>query len=239
MENKRRHKRFTIEAIDVRNKVILFKPINVIDIGVYGLACKIDKKLEPRIHYTLNLRGKRKTVSLKGIVARSSGHSQVVNPRGKKRPLYTVGFQFVDMTTEQINELIHFINEHTHKDYSLRKLNKLDGLRLSVRIPIRNPVKDILNYVESHTIKNLSYGGILIEAKQKVEPGTSHLMEIVVPKQKPIKIVGEIIRCSVVGHVDTHLFQIGIAFIDISERDRKRIKEIIHSIGEIEDLNSH
>lgn len=240
MNDKRRHKRFTVEAMDIRNNVTLFKRVTITDIGVYGLAFEVDKKMEPGIQYSLNLRGKEKTVILKGIVTRSSLNARGVGPRGKKRPMYTIGFKFVDMTSDQINELIRFINDYTQKKYSLGKLNRLNGLRFSVRVPIHNPGKDILNFVEKYYVKNLSLGGMLLEGNEQMqmEAGTRLPMEIIPPKNEPIKIIGKIVRCSLVEHVDTNLFQIGIEFIDVSAEDKKRIEELTNLVGQIEDLIS-
>lgn len=238
MNDKRRHKRFTVEAMDIRNNVTLFRRVTIIDIGVYGLAFEVDKKLETGMHYTLNLRGKEKTVFLKGMVTRSSIRKQGISPRGTKRPIYTIGFKFVDMTSHQINELIDFINDYTQKNFSLRRLNRLNGLRFSARVPIHNPGKDVLNFVEDYCVKDLSLGGMLIEGNEKVEPDTRLPMEIIPPKNRPIKVIGKIVRCSLVEHVDTNLFQIGVEFIDVSAEDTKRIEELVKAVGEIEDLIS-
>lgn len=236
MKDKRRHKRFTVEALDISNNVVFATRVNTTDVSVYGLAFEVGRKLEQGVQYTLNLRGKGKTVSVKGIVVRSSLKGYKLSPGGSKKPVYYAGFKFLDVQNEMIHELIDFIQDYTGKNYSFENLNRLSGGRLSARIAIRNPGKDILNFVESYKVKNLSCSGILIEGKQGIKTGTRLPMQIFSQKIQPLEVIGEVIRCLSIHKSDAKLFHIGIEFFDMSDNDKKRIEELVHLISETEDV---
>lgn len=236
MKDKRRHKRFAVEALDISNNVVFATRVNTTDVSIYGLAFEIGRKLKQGDQYTLNLRGKGKTVTIKGIVVRSSLKGYRLTPGGDKKPVYNVGFKFLDIQNEMIHELMEFIQDYTGKNYSFEGLNKLSGGRLSARVSIRNPGKDILNFQECYKVRDISSGGMLIEGKQGIKTGIKLPMQISSPKIQPIEVIGEVIRCFSIQKSEARLFQIGIEFFDIADNHRKKIEELVHAISETEDL---
>lgn len=236
MQEKRRHKRFLVEAVDIKSNVVFAKKVSINDVSVYGAAFDIDKKLETGSQYTLNLRGKEKTLTVQGVVVRSSLKHSRPDPGSDKKPVYAVGFKFLDLTDEMIKELVSFVRDYTRKDYSIESLSRLSGARLSMRVVINNPGKDILNFEETYNVKDLSSNGMLVIGRPGIAPGARFPMQIFSSRIEPVEVVGKIVRCFS-SEGSSGSFQIGIEFIDMTDDTRARLGALLNTMSKIEEMN--
>ncbi|MFO8052594.1 MAG: PilZ domain-containing protein [Candidatus Omnitrophota bacterium] len=83
--------------------------------------------------------------------------------------------------------------------------------------------------------KNISRGGLLFSAKEKVEPGT--LIQIKIPFQNKIfKVKANVVHCR--KNPDTGLYDIGVKFSRPKEAFKVKLIEQMYLISEYRDLKS-
>lgn len=71
MEERRRHKRFSVDILEISGKMVLARYVKILDISIGGVSFKADRRLHIGHEYTLKILGKGKELSVKGIVMRS------------------------------------------------------------------------------------------------------------------------------------------------------------------------
>ena len=128
MNNQRRHLRSSVDSMGIQTHVLFARRVKVLDISITGIAFEVPGKLEIHAPYTLKLKNSAENISLKGFVARSAMTGYKVHSRGRKIPVYTVGFEFTDLTPEHIDKVIKFIN--SSKKANHLKLNFTTAGRL-------------------------------------------------------------------------------------------------------------
>jgi hypothetical protein len=71
MRNKRKHKRFKLDLLDLSSKMSLIGKVELIDISLGGVALKADRKLNVGKECLMMLGYEGKHINVKGIVVRS------------------------------------------------------------------------------------------------------------------------------------------------------------------------
>ena len=107
MPEKRRHKRFMLDLMEVNGRLGLTDKVEIIDISFGGVALKSDRRLDIGKEYlfTLGERGNRLVV--KGIVVRCK-LSGIAERHNRERALiYTAGMRFEEGSADKIADLIH------------------------------------------------------------------------------------------------------------------------------------
>ena len=69
MQDKRRHKRFRLDLMEISGKMILANRVDIIDISLGGVALKTDRRLNIGKEYLIKLGDKGKSIDVKGIIA--------------------------------------------------------------------------------------------------------------------------------------------------------------------------
>src|SRR5574337_430534 len=69
-QNKRRHKRFKLDLMDMNGKMILAHKVEIIDISLGGVALKTDRRLFVGKEYLIKLENKGKSIDIKGTIVR-------------------------------------------------------------------------------------------------------------------------------------------------------------------------
>lgn len=226
MKDRRRHQRFTVSVMDMKCKMVFGNDVRIIDISIGGVSFKTDRKLDLDGEYTLRMEGKGKVLCLKGIVAWSSLIKGIETPGSESVPVYKTGMKFSDVSKEKMKEILAFIESHK-KELRQEDMCKLSGFRMHVRFLIETPEKAVLNIYEGYEIKNLSLSGMLIESKDPLEIGRKIPMEIVRSADKSIKFLGRVVSCTLSKDNDREFYDIRIEFLDMPEKDREMLKEVI------------
>lgn len=84
-------------------------------------------------------------------------------------------------------------------------------------------------------LKNISHGGVFIETLRPAKPGTILNIRFTIPGQKvPLRVKGEVVWTAFPKEVRKrkHKPGMGIKFVDLTERKKKRIKTFIRKILE-------
>lgn len=231
--DKRRYERITVKTLAINSQVFFTQKIKILNICISGITFEIHEKLDINSQYTLKVRAKDKAISLQGMVVRSSISEYKKNPGKQLIPIYTIAIKFNDIS-DKVAELIQLINFRSQKIQSEAALLKLNGLRLCKRVTINDSKKDILSFHGNYKVKEISFGGMLLESENLLEKEHRLPMEISIPEDKPVKVVGRVVRHTLINgnyplinDKSLKRYHIGIEFVDISEKYRVMLNKLV------------
>ena len=194
MQNRRQHKRYRTDVMEINGKMVLAKSVKLLDISVGGVCFQTEKRLNVGGEYTLKMEGKGRVLTVKGFIVWAILSGSLADSGGNIIPIYKAGMKFIDISDEKINEIVNFIEDHKKDVDKQVDLYNPSGNRLYVRICIEDPEKAILNYHGSYKVKNISLGGMLIESEHLLEIESKLPMEMILNEEASIKFLGRIIE---------------------------------------------
>ena len=171
MQEKRRHKRYNLDLIDINGKMSLTDKVEILDISLGGVALKADRRLNIGKEYTIRLQEKGKTLDVKGIVVRSELSGIEARDHGETASIYTAGLVFKDGFADKIADFLRPIEQN-------KKKNSPAGVdrRFNVRFNITTPGKHILSYPLQFKVRSISLGGMLIPRIGAADPAIAGLV---------------------------------------------------------------
>jgi c-di-GMP-binding flagellar brake protein YcgR len=238
MQERRHHKRFTVDIMDINGTIIFGGYVKILNISLGGVLLKVDRRLNIGRNYLLKLEGKGMILTVKGTVLRCILSESRRNQKGEIIPIYTTAMKFTDLSNDKIVEITNFIKEH-FVDYQKQEIYKpVDllknrGLRLYVRFIIDAPEKSALHLQDVYKVKTISNGGMLMESEHALEIDDTIPMKMTLPVNRIIKFWGRIISCRSIINSRRGQYEIGVEFIEMSKRDREVLQEFISSLEEI------
>jgi Tfp pilus assembly protein PilZ len=103
---KRRHKRFTLDLIEVNGRLSLFDTVEIIDISFGGVALKADKRLNIGKEYLFTLGDKGNRLVVKGTVVRCKLSGITERYDGERALIYTAGMRFEEGSANKVADFI-------------------------------------------------------------------------------------------------------------------------------------
>ncbi|MFN3479637.1 MAG: PilZ domain-containing protein, partial [Thermodesulfovibrionales bacterium] len=162
MQERRSHKRYTVDNLNIRGNILFISDIEIVNISLNGIAIRCDRRIDLNRRYNLNLSYEGKKISLNGHVVWSMITGSRLNSIGEMVPIYTAGIEFVDVLSEKMSELVEFIESHR-----IEGEKRLSG----VRFHIKSPDAAKLDYPYNYRVKKISLSGMLVESTQPFEVG--------------------------------------------------------------------
>ncbi len=106
MLEKRRHKRFGLDLIEIKGTLNLANNVEIIDISFGGVALKVDRRLSIGKECVLKLRDKGNGIDAKGIIVRCklSGFEERYN--GDRTSIYMAGMRFLEGSSNMVADFI-------------------------------------------------------------------------------------------------------------------------------------
>jgi hypothetical protein len=228
MQDRRQHKRYRVDVMEINGKMVLANSVKVLNISVGGVCFQTEKSLNVGCEYTLKMEGKGRVLTVKGFVVWAILSGSLADSGGNIIPIYKAGMKFIDVSDEKINEIANFIEDHKKDVDKQVDLYKPNGHRLFVRICIEDPEKAILNYQGSYKVKNISLGGMLIESEHLLEIESKLPMEMILNEESSIKFWGRTINSLLVKDKDIEHYDIRVEFIEMSEKDKEILVKFIN-----------
>jgi hypothetical protein len=226
-QEKRHRKRFVVEGMEIRGKMMFATEVRVLNISVSGIAVKADRRLDIGSDYMLKLIEGDKTMSLRGKVVWSSISGSREGPRGEMVPVYTAGLKFTDRASDEISELASFIGMHVNGND-----HRVGGLRVA----ITGAEKAILDYPSQYRVTRLSLSGMQIKSAQLIKADARFPMEMSLPEEGPIRFTGRVTSCRHVHDEGLDHYDVGIAFMNMTEKDIERLREFISILLNMNDI---
>jgi c-di-GMP-binding flagellar brake protein YcgR len=238
MPERRRHERFIVGILEITGTMTFARDVKIHDISVGGVAVTVDKRLDLGGEYTLKIEGKGRALSLRGVVVWSLLSESLMDAHGNVVPVYKAGLKFTDLSQEQVSEIESFIEDHKRELGRELDLTRVGGTRLHVRFKIEHPEKAVLNFYENYKVKKIGLGGMLIESKHELDIDDTFPMEIMLADEKSMKFIGRIASCLPKERGKEARYDIGVEFLDISERNKGILREFIRLLNDIDKSRS-
>jgi c-di-GMP-binding flagellar brake protein YcgR len=222
MKDNRRHKRFTLDVMEVNGAMISATDVKIIDISLGGVSIKADRRLNIGTEYPLKLGDKNKVMSLKGTVIWSSLVGTRKTGSGERIPIYQAGMKFTGLTEKETPELMNIIER-----------NKMDGplpskgRRTNVRFQIKARGKAVLHFPENFRVRQISLGGMLIDSDCGMETGSKMPMELFPPGGGSICFDGRVVFCRALSRDNPNIYAAGIEFLNLNEGHQEVLADFI------------
>ncbi len=230
MEDRRRHKRYKVDLMEINGRMVLAKSVKILDISIGVVCLQTEKRLNVGGEYTLKMEGKGKSLTVRGTIAWALLISSSVDSQGDIIPVYKAGMKFINVPEEKMKEIVNFIEDHKR---DVDKVLDLYSRRLYVRIGIEDPEKAVLDYHEGYKVKNISLGGMLVESEHLLEIESQLPMEMILNEEVSIRFLGRIIDCLLVKDIEH--YDMRVEFIEMSEKDKEILVEFLSLLDTIDE----
>jgi c-di-GMP-binding flagellar brake protein YcgR len=234
MPERRRYERFIVGILEITGTMTFARDVKIHDISVGGVAVTVDKRLDLGGEYTLKIEGKGRALSLRGVVVWSLLSESLMDAQGNVVPVYKAGLKFIDLSQEQVSEIESFIEDHKKELGRELDLTGVGSARLHVRFKIEHPEKAVLNFYENYNVKKIGLGGMLIESKHELDIDDTLPMELILTDEKSMKFIGRIASCLPKEQMKERQYDIGVEFLDVSERNKSILHEFIRLLNDID-----
>jgi hypothetical protein len=229
MQDKRRHKRYSLDLIEIHGKMSLADKVEVLDISLGGVALKADRRLNIGKEYFIKLQKKGITLEVKGIVVRSELSGMEDRGHGERASIYSAGLVFKDGYADKIADFLKPL-EHQKK----KEAPSVADRRLNVRFNITTPGEEILSYPLQFKVRTISLGGMLIQTHQPVEISSIIPMELSLNADTAVTFMGRTCTCTMTTIAEQTFYDIGVEFKDLTDKDKTLLKTFIDFLAENE-----
>lgn len=227
--NTRRHRRFSVDVLDIKGKAVFATEVVISDISITGVSLITDRKLAMGEEYSLRIIDKDLDLPIRGTVIWCTENESAGAQDDHSHLKYAAGLQFTDLKQDYVNDLIKFISSHLLEKHKQVKVHAMSGLRCNIRFQVDSRETAVLNVAETYRVKKLSLGGMLIESSRSLEPDTRIHMGITIPGNMHLSFTGRVASC-IVSPDNASCFEIGIEFLEMPETDKITLKEFIRCL---------
>lgn len=215
----RRYKRYFVDGM--HGNLLYSSDLEVLNISIDGAAIETTKRLELNREYTFKIRYKDANLTLKGRVVWAILISKEKKDSKTAIPVYRAGVAFADTLSEKANMLLDFIEEHKIKTFKSRlgtvrfKISNTDNIKID--LPYR------------YKVKKISLAGMLAETEYPMEIDSDHDIELFL-NDNVINIVGRIANCEKLEGGKIVIYNTGIEFMQMSDRDIKLLENYLETL---------
>ncbi len=225
-QDKRRHKRYKLELVEVNGKMSLADKVEILDISLGGVALRVDRRLNPGREYLLKLGDKAKSIDLKCIVVRSELTGIEERANGERIMIYSAGMKFKEDSSRQIEDFfksIEFVKKETAPPETDRRMN--------IRFHICMPGEKILNYPAQFKVKEVSLSGILIQTDVGLVLQSVIPMGLALHDNSFVHFQGRVASINMVEEHGNARYDIGVEFLNLSEEGTALLKSFIDHLA--------
>ncbi len=222
MQDKRRHKRFRLDLIEINGKMSLADKVEIIDISIGGVALKADRRLNIGREYLIKLGEKGKSIDVKGIVVRSELSGIEERANGERVLIYKAGMKFKDGSADKVADFLNLI-KHSKKE----QVSAMVDRRFNVRFQITTPSEQTLSFPAQFKVKNISLSGMLIQTEQALGIESMVPMGLSLSDDSHVNFNGRVASCRKTEDEGQAHYEIGVEFSDLTDKDRELLKTFI------------
>jgi hypothetical protein len=229
MQEKRKHKRFRAAEANIQGKMVLAKKLVIEDISADGLALKADRRLDMGREYPIQLAYGGNSISVKGVVVRSSlgeteriGNTDVV-------PIYSAGLRFKESSREQIALFLNAIKLGDKEELPVR-----NDRRRAIRFRIITHGEAVLSFPLHYTVIKISLSGMLIQTEQALEKESVVPMELSIHEKETSTFKGRVASCRKFDDTGQPHYEIGVEFLHLRDDHRKVLTSFIDYLAATE-----
>jgi len=233
MHDRRPHKRYTVDLLDITSALIEANGIKIINISEKGIALRANRRLNIGETYILKIRTKDTILNLKGVVVWSKMSQIRKAPHNNTIPVYTAGVEFIDLSNDKREGIICFIE--AYKQAANEDGQPSADMRLSIRFQVDEPEEAfILDQAENHKVTQLSFSGARIQSKYPMKVNSNIPMMLSLSEDNFIIFQGRIASCLLIRDACPRAYDIGLEFTELSEQEREILVEFIRLLDTID-----
>jgi Tfp pilus assembly protein PilZ len=229
MQDKRRYKRFRLDVMEINGKMVLADKVEIVDISLGGIALKTDRRLNVGKEYVIKLGDKGKRIDVKGIIVRCELIKIEERCNGERVPVYTAGMMFKDVAPDTIADFLSSIERHKKEEAPV-----VVDRRLTVRFYITTPWEQTLSFPSQFKVKEISLNGMLIQTEEALGTESMIPMGLSLAADNPVNFIGRVASCRMTGSEGQALYEIGVEFTGLTDKDRTSLKAFIDYLTAIE-----
>ena len=230
MQDKRQHKRFRVDLVEINGKMSLADKVQILDISLGGVSLKADRRLNIGKEYLLRLQEKGKNLEVKGTVVRSELSGIEQRSDGNGVSIFTAGMMFNEGYADKLADFLKPIEQTGKKG----ETSSVAERRLNVRFNITTPQEKILSYPLQFKVISISLGGMLIQTEQAVEINSKIPMELSLNAGTAVTFIGRAVSCAMKEHTGQTSYDIGVEFTHLTDEDTTLLKTLIDYLARIE-----
>jgi hypothetical protein len=208
--------------MELNGKMIMAQKVEIIDISLGGVALKTDRRLNIGREYLIKLGYKRKSIDVKGTIIRCELSNIEEGSDGNSVSIYSAGIMFKDIPSNTIADFINSI-EHDKREAVPVTVDR----RINVRFYINTPLDNTLDFPTQFKVKDISLSGMLIQTEQVLGVESVIPMGLSLQTDKPVNFMGRVVSCRMTEDKGKALYEIGVEFKDLTDKDRTLIKTFI------------
>ena len=224
-EKKRRHRRYSVEGMDVHVHMLFTDEVELDNISVNGACIRAKRDLNVGRKYLIRIPGKQSPLYVGSAVV----WKQECAATEGAPPSCKAGLRFLSTSPEDLVRL---------KDF-MRTSGVPDDRRVSdtyrpapLRFNIKANERAVLKCPEVLSVKKISIGGMLMGSRCALAIEEKYPFKLRLSgAAEPIKISGRI--ASIVAHSEnmTTNYDIGVEFLSMDDSDRNRLDGFIRSLS--------
>ncbi len=227
MIDRRHFKRFQIENIDVHSRMRFTQDVQIIDVSMGGASISINHPLVKGDVYALKIDSKDNKFSVNSEIVWLDESEAMEIEDGELVNVYKAGLSFKNVFTGKGDRLAELIEE---KARSEKQRHRVRG----IRVKLNNP-EATLELQDDYHVREISFGGIQVEAGRRLDTDMEYRMKMSIPDtKKPVQFIGRIASSRPVEDSAPLTYRTGIEFINMGVKDLERIQELIYSMEHLE-----
>jgi hypothetical protein len=106
MSDKRQHRRFGLELLDINGSLEAMDKADIIDMSFGGVALKVERRLSVGKDYVFTLENQGSAIDMNTTVVRCTLKGFEERPNGKRASIYMTGMKFEEGSTERVADFI-------------------------------------------------------------------------------------------------------------------------------------
>jgi hypothetical protein len=215
----RRCKRYFVDGM--HGNLLYSSDLEILNISIDGAAIETTKRLELNREYAFKIKYKDINLTLKGRVVWAILISKEKKDSKTSVPVYRAGVAFADTLSEKTNMLLDFIEEN--------KIKIFEDRIGTVRFKITNTDNIRIDLPHRYKVKKISLAGMLAETEYPLEIDSDHDIELFL-NDNVVNIVGRIVNCEKLQAEKADIYDIGIEFMQMSDRDIKLLEDYLKTL---------
>ncbi|NTW57911.1 MAG: PilZ domain-containing protein [Nitrospirae bacterium] len=222
---KRQYKRVRLDMVELGGTMMIIDPVEIVNISFGGALIRTAYQLKVGRDYLMTLvaDGSRTELRCNAVHSGRTAHEEKT---GTKAAAYSSGIKFKN---GQDDLIANFLKSLASKNV-LQETAAPDQ-RLSVRFRITLPLDIALSNPARFNVKTISLSGMLIRSDRALEIDSLLPMGLSLSPDIWINFDGRIVSCNAMD-VSRELYEIGVAFTGLHDKNRSQLKTFINNVME-------
>lgn len=222
---KRKFKRVRLDLVEMGGTMMIIDPVEIVNISFGGAFIRTAYQLKVGKDYLMTLVTDGNRAELRCSIVHSGRTAHEEKTR-TKAAAYSSGIKFKNGQDALIADFLKSLSSK-----NVPKATAAPDQRLSVRFRITLPLEIALSHSARFNVKTISLGGMLIESDRALEINSLLPMGLSLSPDVWINFDGRIASCNATD-ISRELYDIGVAFTRLNDKDRLQLKAFIDNVVE-------